>query len=249
MGKIIKFKEWLNESPLQHYGYDFHSENDPDEGFFKDKAQSNSAGGQTDEWDKFSKRDKALISHPKTFKTLEDKLRKSSFNFIILLIEQPLSKIYNYRNRRSEYERQIRYYLSDNNINIQNSIVFAKDSTSGHLLTPWMILHTIGHALADSPYFMDEIQNLVWEIDGLSKDNVGKVFAFKSAKEYKIPNRVELINELIAEFLWSGKIRINPEIVSLEWAEEIKSKVLKLEEQIKDCLSLCVGKIIIDKLN
>jgi hypothetical protein len=255
----MKFKEWLkNESPLQYYGYDFHSENEPDEGFLKDKTQSTKkySNDVTDEWDKFSKRDKILISHPKTFKVLEDKLRNSSFNFIILLIEQPHSS--NIRN----YESQIQDYLNNNNVDIyarRNSIVFAKNSTSGHLLTPWMILHTIGHALFESPHvnasLFYDVSNTLWEIDKLSEQQLKKVFVFKSIRDSNVPNRAELTNELVAELLWNGKIRISPKIDSLypnseaESSEEIKSKVLLLERQLNKCFESVVGKIIYDKLN
>jgi hypothetical protein len=252
----MNFKEWLNESPLQHYGYEFHSENEPDEGFLTDKTQKK--GGiyaGNNQWDIFSKKDKILISHPKTFKTLEEKLRKSSFNFIILLIEQ-------HNGLEPPYgldEDQIRDYLDKNNIDAQtrkNSIIFAKDATSGHLLTPWMILHTIGHALTDSSrtrFYINEINQTLWDIEktgesGFLLNPLKKVFVFKSIKDSNVPNRDELINELIAEFLWNGKIRINPEIASLKFPEEIKSKVLSIEEDIKKCLNLCVGTIIWDKL-
>jgi hypothetical protein len=259
----MKFKEWLkNESPLQYYGYDFHSENEPDEGFLKDKTQStkNSSDSSdvTDQWDKFSKRDKILISHPKTFKILEDKLRNSSFNFIILLIEQQQNDSSNIR----KYESQIQDYLNANNLDVyarRNSIVFAKNSTSGHLLTPWMILHTIGHALFESPHLnaslFYDVSNTLWEIDKLSEQQLKKVFVFKSIRDSNLVNRAELINELVAELLWNGKIRISPKIDSLYpnseqvSSEEIKSKVLLLEKQLNKCLESVVGKIIYDKLN
>lgn len=47
------------------------------------------------------------------------------------------------------YEGDVELYIKSNGIKKENHITFAKNASTGHLLIPWMILHTLGHALVE----------------------------------------------------------------------------------------------------
>lgn len=262
----MNFKNWLlNEMPLSHYSHDFKYSNNEEEGFTSDKMQT--INSFTTSWNKFSKKDKILISHPKTMKILEQKLKSSKFNFNILLIETLT------RFSVRDYREQVKNYCVENGINIVNSITFAKNATTGHLLTPWMILHTIGHALLEHEKtkildIENSINKISFEfkersyddyesmddIDGtyLAADWIKDVFMFKSASLKEVPNRMELYHELIAEYLWNGEIRINPNLSNSPYLkhpnsfEILKNQVHVIEQHINDVLASKVGSIITD---
>jgi len=267
----MRFKEWLlKEMPLQYYGHEFHTTNDPDEGFNKDRTQAIKRTTQVSvesPWgppeietiddsklidDRFSRRDKILVTRPKTIKTLEDKLRISEYNFIILLVEKD--------SKKGIYEEQIQQYLHKNKIDRTDSIVFAKNASSGHLLSPWMILHTLGHALLTSPHIGIQA---TWDLSKvlhqiriaaadkedipLNQEDLKNIFSFKSLTYDKFPlSNSELEFELVAEYLWNGKIRVNPQVSSFKNSRQIVSDIKRLESIIKSCLDRCVGKIIFD---
>ena len=129
---------------------------------------------------------------------------------------------YNTFNDRAEVET----VLADiffNQLNIpKNDIVFVKSGASGDILTPWIILHTIGHAMTDSKVMKnyDKKWNDLWEI--LSDFNimhhsvVSCIFNFRSARSHldkkkslvtvfnAVPDLLELRHELIASYLWNG---------------------------------------------
>lgn len=275
----MKFKNWLlNEMPLKHYGYEFHSTNSDTEGFDKSKKQyeinpiSHTApwGGETKSTTKdsisgkFSRKDKIIISHPKTARVLEEKLKRSKYNFNILLIEKNSNVQLTFTPTSSRpilkgYPNQIENYMKENNLQKENHITFVKLSTTGHLLTPWMILHNIGHAITDHlsqkrSSFYEKLDRLAYDV----YDIYQQIFLFQSAASRKVEDSAELTHELIAEYLWHGKIRVNnkfndknialyagEEHIKALWADR-EHLISQAEEYIDKCLKECVGEIIYD---
>lgn len=256
----------LMEMPLTHYGYKFNLPNDPGEKYdpktgsqyvskkFKEPIPW---GGEKEKIvqsgiiDRFSSRDKKLISHPRTFKVLENKLKNSKFNFNIIMME--FKKIGS--GVSSNWDDIVKSYLKESNIDWANSITFVKNASSGHVLTPWMILHTLGHALFNllGSYHknaikdsLDKIYNII-QYKEIGKNEFywpwGVVFEFKSAKASSIDDSDELVHELVAEYLWNNKIRVNTEVANIK---EINDEIKIIEKNIIDVLENCVGSIVYD---
>jgi hypothetical protein len=172
------FYEWLkllNEMPLSHYGHEFIDRNDekdePPETFFSKQDKFQIYTRTPEQWkfkdaksldllvnDKFSKKDKTLISHPKTAKILEKKLKSSKYNFNILFIEEERSRLHDVKFKTKQeliksletkpIEEKIKDYVETNNLNINQSITYAANVSTGHLMTPWIILHKMAHAIS-----------------------------------------------------------------------------------------------------
>lgn len=257
----------LLEMPLTHYGYQFNLPNDSGEMYdsktgnqyvskkFKDSIPW---GGEKERIvqsgiiDRFSSRDKKLISHPRTFRVLENKLKNSKFNFNIIMMEL---KKFNSGVTSNYWDDIVKGYLKENNIGWVNSITFVKNASSGHVLTPWMILHTLGHALFNllGSYHknaikdsLDKIYNIIQD-KGIGKNEFywpwGVVFDFKSAKASSIDDADELVHELVAEYLWNNKIRVNAMVASIK---EINNEIKIIEKNIIEVLESCVGSIVYD---
>jgi len=244
----------LNEMPLSSYKYSFYSDNDPEERYYPRKGLQTKGRNTPDPVvDRFSKRDKTLISHPKTSRVLEEKLKSSGFNFNILFIEIPPGETTVY------YEGDVERYIKKNNIQKDNHITFAKNASTGHLLTPWMILHTLGHALVEHDVKgkqlhvgMDDSIKTVKSVfhQGIWRGikSLETPFIFKSALNKTILNLSELRHELVAEYLWNGQIRMTPDLDKLVSGQEvILHEVNKIELAIKKMLESCIGKVIYDK--
>lgn len=260
-GKYLEgFSEWVySEMPLAHYGYQFHSKNDPDEGFLDNKTQAIVRkkkmtapwGGEVEEKEtkniggRFSSKDKILISHPRTLRVLEEKLRNSKYNFNILLIEKKQGHGVIYTDNVKEYDAQVSAYMRDNKLQKSNHITFVKNATSGHLLTPWMILHTLGHTVTDHIYnFSSEpitaVKEKIRSWNNLGVGSLRNIFQFASIQKGVVDSTEELLHELIAEYLWNGRIRVNSNSSSI--IEYVKD----LEDDVEKLLSSCVGEIIYD---
>lgn len=110
------FKQFLLEMPL---GYFDASQIDDD---------------QNRSVNKINKKDVAIVRHRSTENKLREVLGRINIDFIILI-----SNI-------NTKEKDIINYLTEKNINFSNSIVFVKKISTGGKLTPWMLLHCIGHA-------------------------------------------------------------------------------------------------------
>jgi len=252
-GDILKtFAQYLKEMSLSSYRTVLSPPNTGEEGFTSDTkkvskgthigTQVVNPGRYEDEiTGRFSNKDKAVLSHPKTFKTLEDRLSNSNYNFNILMIETATNQ--RYIGVLDDYKNDVDKYIKSQGIVTQNHITFVKNGTSGHVLTPWMILHTLGHAVVDyigeDTKIVELVRAIMYQLDKAS------IFHFKSAKESEIYNNTnELVHELIAEFLWhGGRIRINPVFAN---NEDIKTKVATIESRIKTTLDYCVGQIVYD---
>lgn len=248
----MDFKKWLlQEMPLSNYKTKFIHDPYEKEAFGYDtlkkkidksrqvipNSSSSIFSNQKDIEDQFSKKDRLIITHPKTFRILEEKLKNSKYNFNILLIESQKDS------NKNEYMEHLIKFMKENNISQQNHITFAKNSTSGHLLTPWMILHTLGHAISEENdyYVTSEVINLLEPIKNIGINNI---FNFKSAEEIKNIYDGEIVHELIAEYLWhGGEIRVkNP----YNNNEKIMNVIFEIEEKIAELLDNCIGKIILD---
>lgn len=117
----MNFKKWLlEEMPLSNYKTKFVREPYENQDFYfniiknkKDKSQQVSVkkpGDQKFIEDQFSKKDRLVITHPKTLKILENKLSNSKYNFNILLVES--LKI-----NEEEYVSYIEKFMNENNVN------------------------------------------------------------------------------------------------------------------------------------
>jgi hypothetical protein len=285
----MNFKNWLlNEMPLAHYGYEFAKgeKKDPPETFYSKQDKFQTYARAPEDWavgkgeppkgidlaitDKFSDKDKLLILHPRTARVLEQKLKSSKYNFNILFIEEERSNFPYYDRRgllrvrnqeaKSIHER-IMDYIKANNLNIQSSITYAANVSTGHIMTPWMILHKLAHAVAaeqdnfDIGFPYDSLFRILPGNSGWRRfranSDVKNMFSFKSIQqtgELSITNRnsiEELFHELMTEYLWHGKIRLNPSAPP-EKKEEYQNAIIKIEALIVKCLDSCLGKVISD---
>jgi len=223
---------------------------------------------------RYSSRDKAIITHPKTVRTLEQKLSNSEYNFNILFYEMNVTD-------RQSYESKIRQsadsYIHRNNLDMDNSITFVKNGSSGDSLTPWMILHCIGHAAFDFAHKKDKMSiydsiNLILKkflmIDNSEEDEedrkayhsnsgvrehapdllsvASEAFVFSSIRQKKVDDEHELLYELMAEYLWNGSIRINRAYANGGNRSEILTYLAQLNASYDAILKRCVGSIILD---
>lgn len=198
--------------------------------------------------------DHKVLSKGKTKSLLEKQLAQSTgYNFNIIVGTFPGSP------SKVAYLNKVIEYCKENNIPLENHITFAKSSSTGHPLTAWMLLHTIGHAILNQPNrsqvyrILDKILEKVSKIytdEGSYVNDKAKYFKFKSALNTSanmkptakgdvpgIANKEEFAYELLAEYLWHGKIRIDPVYQHL---------ALELEQLFDGLLKSCVGYIIMD---
>lgn len=249
----FSFKNWLSESPLKYYGVRTH----PDYDYNRNLGRTNPFKGiQKDISGYFSTGDEAIIKHPKTAKILEEKLKNIGYNVNIIFYED----INRTDRLQYAYVEKINKYIEKNNIQKEGHITFVKNSSSGDFLTPWMIFHTFGHAVngyskTQKPSLDEKISQCFSEYKIWSgsryqsiklgqmpvEDDLSKIFKFKSIKNKMpdgVPNFVELVHELIAEYLWNGKIRTTTSVY--------ESFANCLETKIKESLDICVGNVIFD---
>jgi len=261
----MNFKEWLlNEMPLNHYGHQFinDDEKDPPETFYSKEpsgrfqiySQPVGTYGDLNINDKFSRKDKAIISSPKTARVLEQKLKSSKYNFNILFIENFKIDWTAKKDWRPEkiLDDRISEYVKSNNLNIDQSITYISNRSAGHLMTPWMILHRLAHAIgAVNPSVYNTFHIILDLRSSRYLDHLRKVFLFKSIQqdgEYSITSRgsvEELFHELVAEYLWHGHIRLNPKTLPVD-RERYQKVINSIESLIVRNLDSCVGQILRD---
>lgn len=196
----------------------------------------------------FTDADVRVTTHPKTKETIERILKTSTnYNFNILILPKNIDA---------------KSYCTQNKIPLENHITYVKISSSGDPLTPWMIFHTLGHALiggtedysggpTDTSTTIKQLLTRIEELNPVKTveidtfPTISKVFKFSSAVNNKITNLWEFIYELVAEYLWHGKIRYNAPQGFYQPA--LQSNVTQIGQAINYALSKVVGKIIIDK--
>jgi hypothetical protein len=256
----ITFKNWLSlqEMPLANFRHAFGS------------LPPNDKRGMSGY---FVGEDRIVIKHPKTVRTLERVLSKTGFMFNILMVEMVGGFD---SNGKDNYLRQLEYFMADENIPRMGHITFAKTGSSGDLMTPWMILHTLGHALIKTKtQAIQQIASLleslfILPVQGsmMRVPHLSSFFRFKSAvvahshlpeKDRatpgpKIKNKFEmlstyeeLVHELVAEYLWhGGKIRLNLQDMQPQQAQKAAAAVMEIEGIIKGLLQASVGEVITD---
>jgi hypothetical protein len=259
----MNFKEWLlNEMPLNHYGHQFinDDEKDPPETFYSKEpsgrfqiySQPVGTYGDLNINDKFSRKDKAIISSPKTARVLEQKLKSSKYNFNILFIEN-FRINWGTKDWRPEknLDDRISEYVKSNNLNIDQSITYISNRSAGHLMTPWMILHRLAHAIGAINGSIYDSLRIILDLKSSNLIHLANVFSFKSIQQdgrFSITSREsveELFHELVAEYLWHGKIRLNPKVLSSD-REHYQKVISDIESLIVKSLDNCVGKILRD---
>lgn len=192
----------------------------------------------------FTRLDRKLITLDRTKNCLSVALKKHNYNFNFILLE---SREYI---TSDGYLDEIKKFMISNNVPMENHITFATNSSTGHPSTCWMLLHKFGHALFGDSLdnkFSTKIKDMISNSYGLE---IKRFFKFKSATnpDFKsaVNSKSELICELVAEYLWHGKIRYeqpkntNPNIISIE------QFVHNVERIIEMALEDSVGKILID---
>jgi hypothetical protein len=243
---LLKKDMMLMEMPLKHYGYQFSKPEDRyighgDDGndyFGRSRTQVKSDGEVVQ--GRYTKKDKTIIAHPRTFRILEEKLKRSKYNFNILFLEERKDNEYLFISTAKQvFEKrpELNDYFSSKGIDIQKSITFLQIGSAGHLMTPWIILHRIGHAISpkDSEY---ELYSIIMKYFPNKDFDFWSIFKFKSAVNKNIDSAQEGFHELIAEYLWNGKIRSNasdPKVIKM---------ITDIEAYIDLLLESCVGKIL-----
>ncbi|RDJ35665.1 MAG: hypothetical protein DWQ19_12670 [Crenarchaeota archaeon] len=236
---MLYFKEWLNESPLGDYRYKFYKP--PVEPLPKGTSAAYGVKGV------YNTHDRLVISHPKTVQTLERVLSRRKWTFNIILYESQNQKL-------TGFKKLIANWMRQNGIPTEGRITFAKNGSSGDAMTPWMILHTMGHALIDEGGdFYDEVFNTLEDITYLLDfpgatatpeqwtHVMGQIFQFKSINNNKIKIREEFIYELFAEYLWNGQIRLKAET-----SADIVRYIQHIEKVFSSALQQAVGNIVVD---
>jgi len=210
----------------------------------------------------FSRKDREIITHPRTARLLEQKLAGSAYRFNILMLERESAWIGDYESR------QVGEFIEKNGIQTDGHITFIKNGTSGHVMTPWMILHTLGHAafahvgnernirlvftriineLADALCGNEEPGDSARMPNRKCLAMLGDALMFRSvrkdAEDPAYNNQDELFHELIAEFLWNGdRIRVG----GPRSGGVVPIIVKKLENAVREVLDSCVGHLIFD---
>lgn len=286
------FKQYLeqrlDEMPLASYHTDFNFQNPHEEDFFsyedkqgktkrtlgrqiiKDKDQSPISGF-------FSKKDRSIISHPKTAKTLENKLSAGKHKFNILFIDVANARKFQYspKERELEYYGYVNEFMKKNNITKEDHITFVKNGTSGHLMSPWMILHTVGHAVGEELFRQDQslkgqrmpsanvrlhVESLLTDLihhvanssDDLdeSRDTLSHIFMFNSARPGVniIDSSVKNSAEFFHELI--AEYLWNGDKIRikppLDKDEEVLRIVHEIEQELDLGLDSCKGKVIYD---
>lgn len=232
----MNFKQWLmQEMPMASYNVGYLR---PD---LTDDEKHSSLPTNV-----FNARDRKAMQTPAMVKKLEQVLSRTGYKFNIILMEA--------KSNKSSFDKEVQEYIKEKNIQLPGHITYVKNSTTGHALTPWMMLHTIGHAIFNDnrDIYHSRLHKLLTSVD-LLHINPASFFKFISARatdNRKVEGLSELIYELVAEYLWhGGKIRwqIPPDKQSYPGIEKIgEYLVQKVTETIEELLQKSVGKIIYD---
>lgn len=144
------------------------------------------------------------LSKKENLESLEDKLKKF----------KPFILVY------SKIEVPKKDYL--NVVNFEQATVCVISSSGEHLLTPWMIIHNIGHTMISwNMWIKTDIMNIL----GLSShdDTIipiqQELVDCRSSRENMIPNINELIYELFTTWVWTGSTK-SPNIQLKEYCDK-----------------------------
>lgn len=119
----------------------------------------------------FEYNDKITLANQKTIKKLESRLNNSNYNWNIIIGDYEGLNIYD----RLMWPDVVKSKLG---IETENHITFIKQSSSGHTLTPDMLIHTIGHAVIDHirnyhtqshSLFKNVVNAILYKVEGLTQ--------------------------------------------------------------------------------
>ncbi len=213
----MNFKIWLlNEMPLSAFTYKF-QDPEPEEKV-KPGYPVPDKTSHKQPFSHFIKRDRDIITN-KLGKQLAEKFDATTkHNWNILLVEQFGNTSW------GKYREFIHDYVSKHNIVLQNHITFAKNSSTGHPISPWMVAHTIGHAVFNTnsqakdqitevitPIINDDdIRNLHLLTNLLPFTSAVATSAGRMKSDRAIVILDELIYEMMAYYLISGDFKFKP---------------------------------------
>jgi hypothetical protein len=214
----MRFSEWLQEMALKSYKV----------GYVSPHTMRRDI---KDTINKFNQEDRTAIQNPSLAKYLEKALSKlTKYNFNVILMEEDHKDVIMIGSGlHRNFIQQVSDYIKQNNIQTQGHITFAKNGSTGHPMTPWMILHTIGHAIFEKQYnevILDDLSSVLdrlivsgsdWRLydkiapfpdesggawRGSSRqgfENIIKIFKFKSARTDRKDWKVTGKRELLFE--------------------------------------------------
>lgn len=197
------------------------------------------------------RRDRTLVTNPRSIERTYKKFDNSDMDFNFIFVNKPgagkfmevgrVDISYVQKNLGDDVANAVRE--AQNKTEDSVTIIFTNNSGDEKIpMTPWIIAHRIGHALARegssrSSYYYKEASDYL--ISGMSEiiklygvrefpdkeDTISKrtnrdsqllmknffqqVATFRSAREGIIRDWFEVFNELIAQYLTTGKIRFN----------------------------------------
>lgn len=169
------------------------------------------------------------------------KLDGVNFHIYFGLPENIKKLVYDVNNQAQEVEILLDDYFFGEMGIPRSDIVFVKTGPSGDILTPWMVLHTIGHAITDSPHakrFYNEWAkiwlNLATNFDVMKPSVISCLFNFRSARiandpkintSFKPATDIgEIRNELFASYLWNGGKVKRPTVECIEKLKKMPGK-------------------------
>ena len=197
------------------------------------------------------RRDRTLVTNPRSIERIYKKFSNSDMGFNFIFVNKPgagrfieVGKVdisYVQKNLGDDVANAVRE--AQNKTEDSVTIIFTNNSGAEKIpMTPWIIAHRIGHALAReggsrSSYYYKEASDYlisgmadIIELYGvkefpnredrisnrsnrnsqlLMKNFFQQVATFRSAREGIIRDWFEVLNELIAQYLTTGKIRFN----------------------------------------
>lgn len=266
------FREFLmREMPLSYYGTRFVGRERQGDAF---KTRPDGTVDQSNQVDargeyinhRFSLKDRRVVSHPRTLKELEERLARTGYMFNFLLLESRAGSKAASDRRLDVYRGEVEEFMREEGIVREGHITFAKNGTSGHVLTPWMILHTLGHAVSDHAdkrgiRHYEAMMKVLSRLpdgdsgpvnpmgrDGDERTNLGHVLMFRSVqgdmRGDSHASYTELVHEIVAEYLWNGgEIRIRP---PYDMDEAVYEAVSSVERIVEEILDSCVGDVVYD---
>lgn len=229
-------------------------------GYNADRANNNIRSGYG--YDGYSKQSANALQHPKVIRKLSEVLSRHDYNIII--IADPAigsSSLSDPIDLDTDYYEQLG--ISKNVVENAITVIINHDNSNNQQqLSPWMILHQVGEAATNggmtSGWFniLKKYKKYFNSISGAFANNkwskmysgndpvtdiFSHVFKMKSAREFIHGgfDNFDCDAELVTEYLWHGKIRINNvDGVPNEVISAIKNEA---EDFAKNCLDRMIG--------
>ena len=179
-------------------------------------------------------KDRKLLTKPNQIKKIKDSFLKTEQDFNLYFVNSKEAR------QHTEVGEVSREWLQKNMPQIESripediygiTIIFTNNKGDARIaMTPWIIAHRIGHALARYSYNRGLRRQMIGyeQIDNMVKDMVEymshfynlstelqkrkffqEIGTFRSAREKNLRQDFEFINELIAQYIITGKIKFN----------------------------------------